>query len=96
MKKQNWQFGIRGKPLLISTPDKIRGDDCGALMVYSAYGDRSSSFGWEIDYIMPESKGGTDDLSNLRPLQWQNNASKGDNNKLNCVVTSNGNTNIQI
>ena len=36
-------------------------------------------WGWEIDHIKPVSKGGTDDLSNLQPLQWENNRRKGDN-----------------
>jgi hypothetical protein len=41
-------------------------------MQYSAHGDTLSYFGWEIAYIVPPEKGGTDDLSNLQPLQWQN------------------------
>ena len=35
--------------------------------------------GWEIGYINPIEKGGTDDVSNLQPLQWQNNRRNGDN-----------------
>ena len=34
--------------------------------------------GWEIDHIKPAAKGGTDDLSNLQPLQSGANAEKGD------------------
>jgi len=57
-----------------------RKDMCGALIDRNMYGDRSSqnNTGWEIDHIKPESDGGTDDLSNLRPLQWYNNATKSD------------------
>ena len=54
-------------------------DVCGALIQRSKYGDRTHNRGWEIDHIKPASKGGTDDISNLQPLQWQNNANKADN-----------------
>jgi len=49
-----------------------RRDAYGTWMQYSAHGDTLSYFGWEIAYIVPPEKGGTDDLSNLQPLQWQN------------------------
>ncbi len=64
------------------TPEKdypgFRKDTCGASMSRERYGDRSSPFGWEIDHIKPIAAGGTDVLSNLQPLQWQNNVHKGD------------------
>src|SRR5262249_40222310 len=56
----------------------FRKDVCGASMQRSRYGDTSSNWGWEIDHIIPVAKGGTDDLSNLQPLQWANNRYKGD------------------
>ena len=57
----------------------IRFDRYGALMRFASYGLRTSGLGWEIDHINPVANGGTDDLSNLQPLYWSNNASKGDN-----------------
>ena len=49
-----------------------RRDAFGAWMQYSAHGETLSHFGWEIAYIQPLESGGTDDLPNLQPLQWQN------------------------
>lgn len=68
----------------------VRADVCGALIEWERYGDTTSKYGWEIDHIMPESLGGTDAITNLQPLQWQNNRTKGDSLSLNyCAVRSN-------
>ncbi|XXJ19986.1 HNH endonuclease signature motif containing protein [Desulfovibrio caledoniensis] len=58
--------------------DQYRLDACGALICWDDYGitdDKGN--GWEIDHIQPVSRGGSDELSNLQPLQWQNNRRKG-------------------
>ena len=67
--------------------NKVRKDACGAFILYDAFGDRNSIFGWEIDHIYPVSKlkekgclgEQIDNIINLRPLNCKNNASKADN-----------------
>ena len=75
-----WQKGAPIPPKDGNTWDPAvwRYDKYGAPMKFSEHGNRNSKHGWEIDHIKPLSKGGTDDLSNLQPLQWENNAKKGD------------------
>ncbi|MBN2777877.1 MAG: HNH endonuclease [Bacteroidales bacterium] len=43
-----------------------------------------------MDHIKPVAKGGGDDLSNLQPLQWQNNRKKGDDYPASdyCIVSA--------
>ena len=53
-------------------------DCCGAIIQKNKYGT-ISEHGWEIDHIKPVSKGGTDVISNLQPLHWENNCHKADN-----------------
>ena len=66
----------------------FRKDPCGASIERSRYG-KPEQWGWEIDHIKPVSKGGTDELSNLQPLQWENNRRKGDDfPKWECKVKS--------
>lgn len=63
-----------------------RKDACGAWIARNKYGDIThNGNGWEIDHIFPVAHGGSDDLSNLQPLQWQNNRAKGDG-PLSCPV----------
>jgi hypothetical protein len=74
-------------------PEKWRKDACGAWMSRMQYGNSLSVFGWEIDHIRPVETGGTDERSNLRPLQWKNRVSKQDG-KLTCPVTAFGGDNV--
>ena len=63
---------------------KYRKDACGAWIAWDRYNDKHSPYGWQIDHIYPESKlqlkrfsqKDIDDIRNLRPLHWKNNASK--------------------
>ncbi len=54
-----------------------RRDAYGTAMKWPEYGQQTQN-GWNVDHILPESKGGGEDLSNLRPLQWENNAKRQD------------------
>ena len=84
----------KGQTVTSNKPSEFRKDECGAWIYRPAYGNRESQYGWEIDHIKPVDHGGSDQLiSNLRPLQWGNNSSRGSDRRLDCVITANGTNN---
>jgi len=74
-KKSVWN---KGRKIPDFDEDIWRWDKCGLVMKWSEHGNRDSKHGWEIDHINPVTNGGGDELSNLQPLNWENNVDKGD------------------
>jgi hypothetical protein len=71
---QIWEKGsaIRGKD-----PDLYRKDQLGNQMYKPSY-SKTSEMGWNVDHSKPQSRGGTDHLNNLQPMNSRANSSKGD------------------
>ncbi len=53
-----------------------RVDACGSWICRSDYKDKKSPYGWVVDNIRPKTRGGSDAMNNLQPLQWRNNLHK--------------------
>lgn len=51
---------------------------CGKIIVYSHYGDRNKSTGWEIDHSNPKARGGTNNPRNLYSVCSKCNMKKSD------------------
>ena len=84
-KKKVWENGTP------SSSPLWKQDTCGAWIYWEHYGIQSD-YGWVIDYIVPFSKGGSNEPTNLIPLHWENNLSKVDGNVV-CLVSSEGSAN---
>ena len=69
---------------------------CGAWINFNQYGNTETDYGWEIDHILPEAKGGTDHAGNLCAMNWKNNRSKADDfPNYTTAIRSNGNENVE-
>lgn len=91
--EQVWQKASKAPN---NNPNVFRQDYAGAWIKRDQYGHRDAKYGWEIDHCKPESKGGSDDIDNLYPLHWRNNASKGDEFPTwKTVMSSEGNKNVE-
>jgi hypothetical protein len=53
-----------------------RKDTYGNKIRFASYGTEGE-YGWEIDHKNPKDRGGSDQLKNLQPLQWEENREKG-------------------
>ena len=101
MKRNVWE---KGQVVDGFNPDLYRKDPCGAWIVWDKFGIQDNIYGWEIDHIYPKSRlkergfkeDTISDIRNLRPMQHQNNASKGDDYpSYTAIITSEGNKNIE-
>ncbi len=81
-----WWVWSRATAVPGTDPNKFRKDTCGAWIAWNEHGNTDSPYGWEVDHVYPVALGGSDDLSNLQALQWENNRHKSDNVRWSCKV----------
>lgn len=91
------QVWKKGNPITGYDPAIWRQDFAGAWINRACYGQTETPFGWEIDHLKPVSQGGTDEYTNLFPLQYENNRRKGNDFPLfKTAVTSDGIINVKV
>jgi len=84
-------WGVWSKGGIFGGNDPIlwRRDVCGAWIFRGYYERKDSEYGWVIDHIKPLAEGGTNDISNLRPMHWENTGRKEDGT-IDCHAISEG------
>lgn len=50
------------------SPNVLRWDDSGRMMMWSKYGRTDSRFGWSIEALAPYDEEGAENLDNLHPV----------------------------
>lgn len=94
----------KGKKDSKYSEEEVRIDACGAYIVRWCT-HRENDFAWEVDHIIPVSKlmeydvpeDLRDDIVNLRPLNWHNNVSKGDDcPNYKAIYTRKGESNVPM
>lgn len=65
----------KGTPIVGMDPKKYRVDNYRNILDRDEYG-KDTPLGWEVDHKIPSSRGGSDDIANLQPLQKRVNNKK--------------------
>ena len=72
----------KGKKIQDMDPNEFRKCNISNNIIrYSHYGDNNSVYNWDIDHIIPKSKNGSNDISNLQPVSSSKNRSMGNSIK---------------
>ena len=76
-KKQQDAVWDKAKTIRGKNPETFRRDSEGNKIRRGSYGT-TGQYGWEVDHKQPQSKGGSDNPSNLQALHWEANREKSD------------------